>query len=562
MQNLRALCALLIIAASCLYGQINRTTADLLQQGDANTIADAGGSDAYTGCPVLSVSAYKAGQVIWLKPNTANTGAATLNVCGLGVKNIKQSDGTTDPQDGQLATGTYQQLVYDGTRFRIPVSGTTAALLSTLLVPGSDGCIAPTLNSGSVEVPFAATTCLPPLAIAWAGKQSHVPSATQSITAVSNTVLANGNNVAVSPTSNFTLTTTPTIANGSDGDWVRICNVNTTNTLTIQDEAVLAGSNIRNGGTNLALGPRACRVLVYETALGDWVVDSGGGGATIASTSNVLKGNGSGGAVAATSGTDFAPATSGTSILKGNGAGGFSNAVSGIDYAISPLTTKGDLWTYDTGQVRLGVGADGTVLAADSAAAKGVSYKTAKMPVVVNYGFATINSGGTGALGGNWLIGTGNNTGFTSSGSGPMYGSALTMADAVTSNANNYFTLPTDWDGGTVSIKAWGYPSSGGTNGQIVRMTAVADCRISGTDAANTFTYSTAQNLDVTVSNATAGVQNEGQLTSLTMNNCTGGGKMVFFKIGRLGGDAADTLAATWNMTGIQIKYYVTATLQ
>lgn len=34
----------------------------------------------------------------------------------------------------------------------------------------------------------------------------------------------------------------------------------------------------------------------------------------------------------ATSGTDYAPATSGSSILKGNGAGGFSNATAGTDY--------------------------------------------------------------------------------------------------------------------------------------------------------------------------------------------------------------------------------------
>lgn len=34
----------------------------------------------------------------------------------------------------------------------------------------------------------------------------------------------------------------------------------------------------------------------------------------------------------ATSGTDYAPATSGTSILKGNGSGGFSNTTAGTDY--------------------------------------------------------------------------------------------------------------------------------------------------------------------------------------------------------------------------------------
>lgn len=45
----------------------------------------------------------------------------------------------------------------------------------------------------------------------------------------------------------------------------------------------------------------------------------------------------------ATSGTDYAPATSGTSILKGSGSGGFSNATAGTDYQV-PITA-GDVTT-------------------------------------------------------------------------------------------------------------------------------------------------------------------------------------------------------------------------
>lgn len=64
------------------------------------------------------------------------------------------------------------------------------------------------------------------------------------------------------------------------------------------------------------------------------VLFSGTGGKTgkRATTTGILKGT-SGVLSAATSGTDYAPATSGSSILKGNGAGGFSNAASGTDYA-------------------------------------------------------------------------------------------------------------------------------------------------------------------------------------------------------------------------------------
>jgi hypothetical protein len=58
--------------------------------------------------------------------------------------------------------------------------------------------------------------------------------------------------------------------------------------------------------------------------------------AIIGSLNGILKGT-SGAVGTATSGTDYAPATSGTSILKGNNSGGFANAVAGTDYQ-TPLT--------------------------------------------------------------------------------------------------------------------------------------------------------------------------------------------------------------------------------
>jgi hypothetical protein len=43
----------------------------------------------------------------------------------------------------------------------------------------------------------------------------------------------------------------------------------------------------------------------------------------------------------------------------------------------SPLTTKGDLYTYSTTDARLAVGANGTTLVADSAEATGLKWATA-----------------------------------------------------------------------------------------------------------------------------------------------------------------------------------------
>lgn len=54
----------------------------------------------------------------------------------------------------------------------------------------------------------------------------------------------------------------------------------------------------------------------------------------------------------------------------------------------SPLTTKGDVWTYSTTDARLGVGANGTVLTADSAETTGL-----KWAAVTSGGMTIIASG-------------------------------------------------------------------------------------------------------------------------------------------------------------------------
>jgi fibronectin-binding autotransporter adhesin len=71
-------------------------------------------------------------------------------------------------------------------------------------------------------------------------------------------------------------------------------------------------------------------------------VTSSGTLAVTTSLSGILKGTGSG-FTTATSGTDYAPATSGTSILYGNGTGGFSNVTvgSGLSFSTGTLSATG-----------------------------------------------------------------------------------------------------------------------------------------------------------------------------------------------------------------------------
>jgi hypothetical protein len=83
-----------------------------------NYAADTGTANVYAVAPSPPITAYAAGQVVTLKPGNANTGAATLNVNGLGAKNIKLLDGTNPAANTLLTTGSYI-LMYDGTNFII-----------------------------------------------------------------------------------------------------------------------------------------------------------------------------------------------------------------------------------------------------------------------------------------------------------------------------------------------------------------------------------------------------------------------------------------------------------
>lgn len=95
-----------------------------------------------------------------------------------------------------------------------------------------------------------------------------------------------------------------------------------TNTATSVDSEVAVFSGTTGKLLKRATGSGIAKLTsgVLSTAT------SGTDYAPATSGSSILKGNGSGGFSSAVSGTDFAPATSGTSALKGNGSGGTTSA--------------------------------------------------------------------------------------------------------------------------------------------------------------------------------------------------------------------------------------------
>lgn len=108
---------------------------------------DAVGTDAYAITLAPVPAAYVAGMLIQFKPGTTNTGACTINVNSLGVKDIKI--GGQDPLTGDLDSSFVYILIYDGTNFEvlnpkartpagsIQIWGTSTAPTGFLLCDGS-----------------------------------------------------------------------------------------------------------------------------------------------------------------------------------------------------------------------------------------------------------------------------------------------------------------------------------------------------------------------------------------------------------------------------------------
>jgi len=102
--------------------QLSRATATYASGADYYT--ESGIADAYIASPVgskLAPHTYFTGMRVRFRTANANTGASTINVNSLGVKNIKKADGSNDPDADDINVRGDTVLVYDGANFRLPL---------------------------------------------------------------------------------------------------------------------------------------------------------------------------------------------------------------------------------------------------------------------------------------------------------------------------------------------------------------------------------------------------------------------------------------------------------
>jgi hypothetical protein len=350
--------------------------------------ADAGSTDTYTCSVTPALLTYTTGMVVWFRPNTSNSGSATININSLGAKTITTESDSVLVDDTLRAGYTYP-LWYDGNTFRV--------IWSSMVRPNPTNNEQKFITTDGVSEIYDARFAPPP--------------DEQTITTNSPLILPLSTNVFVTPDSNRTLcNASGLISDGAfNGQWLYIHN--TTNfTLEWSDKENCTGSKLDFGGSNFTQEAKGGLSVMWASPY--WVLMSarsnGGSEVVVPSTANLLKGDNAGGVLAATAGADyvipsgnvatagalaanpsncsagsyplgvaadgsaedctFVPSVPNTlNVLKGNNAGEVLAATPGTDYVIpsgnvaTATSLAANPANCSAGSYPLGIAADGSV---------------------------------------------------------------------------------------------------------------------------------------------------------------------------------------------------------
>jgi len=102
------------------------------------------------------------------------------------------------------------------------------------------------------------------------GLTIYEPTSAQAITAVGNTIVADATTIILNPDADYTLTSTPTIANGTAGQILYLTAANgEANIVFVQDQDSLATSNLELKAATRAISGKAMLTLMFDGT--DWI---------------------------------------------------------------------------------------------------------------------------------------------------------------------------------------------------------------------------------------------------------------------------------------------------
>ena len=131
----------LTVAADTVTGLVMKST---FQGGQLVRCVSTSMTSAHTCSLVPALLGYATGMVVEFNATAALSGAATLNIDGLGARPVKRSDGVTDPGPGEVSAGLQIPLRYDGAVFRLPLvktGGEAGTFASLPVCAASSGAI-------------------------------------------------------------------------------------------------------------------------------------------------------------------------------------------------------------------------------------------------------------------------------------------------------------------------------------------------------------------------------------------------------------------------------------
>lgn len=289
--------------------------ADLLDA--VNFCSDAGANDTYTCSLSPAITAYVTGNHYRIKANTANTGAATINLNSLGAKTIVKVTGgiTTTLADNDIRAGQWADLVYDGTNMQLQSTlGNAASGSGTVTVVGAGSLTSTALVTGggtqTVQTPSATAT------MDTSGNISTPGSITSGSGSIGQVAITTGACPAgVASTSSVCSDTgdVPKLRRGTAAA-IEIVDLSTSQTLTNKS---IAASEINSGTLAVAQGGTALASGTSGGILG--YTASGTLASSVALTVNVLPKGGGAGATPTNS-----LATDNATTLTYTGTGGVS----------------------------------------------------------------------------------------------------------------------------------------------------------------------------------------------------------------------------------------------